>query len=63
MALEIPVFSSVIDVELDTGFLICFLGALVVHVVTEIVAGAVAGGVEIALCWSLGRLKAWLAAA
>ena len=44
MALEIPVFSSVMEIEPDTGFFICFLSALVVHVVTEVVAEAVAGG-------------------
>lgn len=53
MALEIPVFSRVMDIEPDTGFFICFLSALVVHIVTEVVAEAVAGGVEIALCWGL----------
>jgi len=56
-------FSSVMNIVPDTGFFICFLSALVVHVVTEAVAEAVARGVEIALCWSLGRLKAWLTAA
>ena len=45
MALEIPVFSSVMDIEPDTGFFICFLGVLVVHAVTEVVvAEAVAPG-------------------
>ena len=63
MVLEMPMFSSVMNIAPDTGFFICFLSALVVHVVTEVVAEAVAGGGKIALCWSLGRLKARLAAA
>ena len=36
MALEIPVFSSVMEIEPDTGFFICFPSVLVVHVVTEV---------------------------
>lgn len=59
-----PTFSSVMNIAPDTGFFICFLSALVAHVVTEVVAEEVPpGGGGIALCWGLRRLKVRLMAA
>lgn len=58
VTLEVPMFSSVMNIAPDTGFFICFLSALVAHVVTEVVAEEVAwGGGRNSLVLGFGKVE------